>query len=102
MAEGLSSVPFETKPSPDPADCQLRWASLCDIYHSSAECFELPEAPDGATALGGLLWSGWLGLAGWFEDVSNLLQSSCLMYSLDDIYFLTEVLPFAPNSRGAR
>ena len=43
-------------------------------YHSSAECFELPEAPDGAMALGGLLWSGWLGLAGWFEDVSNLLH----------------------------
>ena len=37
------------------------WGGHCNIYRSSAECFQLPEAPDGATALGGLPWSGWLG-----------------------------------------
>ena len=73
VAEGLSSIPFETETIPGssrlPAEVgiSLRYLPLL------SKCFELPEAPDGAMALGGLLWSGWLGLAGWFEDVSNLL-----------------------------
>ena len=67
------------------------WGGHCNIYRSSAECFQLPEAPDGATALGGLPWSGWLGGLKMFQ-ICCIFDMSIIWRYLKDKIMLNQYL----------